>query len=57
MPYHLSHKLETYKDDEHHWITYCSVCSREEENLSTPCPGKFVSLTLDEKVDKTTEQD
>lgn len=42
MPEHSSHKLEAYKDDAHKWIVYCSVCSREEENLSTPCPGKFV---------------
>ena len=57
---HPSHKLDSYKDTDRRWIVFCKVCSREEENLSSPCPGKFVPLSQDkffnEPVDKTTER-
>lgn len=42
MSDHPSHKLDAYKDTDHKWVTFCMVCSREEENLIDPCPGKFV---------------
>lgn len=44
MSDHPSHKLDTYHDVDHKWVTFCTVCSREEENLSDPCPGKFVPV-------------
>lgn len=47
MSEHPTHKLDVYKDVEHKWVTFCRVCSREEENLSTTCPGKFVPLSVD----------
>lgn len=49
MSDHPTHKLDSYKDG-FKWVTFCRVCSREEENLSTPCPGKFVPLSQDKEI-------
>lgn len=48
MSEHSTHRIDSYKDG-HSWVVFCSVCSREEENLSAPCPGKFVPLSKDKE--------
>lgn len=55
MPDHPSHRLDSYVDSDRKRVVYCRVCSREEENLSSPCPGKFVPLSQDNEVDKLEE--
>mgnify|MGYP001596246982 FL=1 len=59
MSEHPSHKLDAYHDGDHKSVVFCRVCSREEENLGTPCPGKFVPLShdkLQKEVDNRSEQ-
>lgn len=55
---HPSHTLDAYQDSDRKWIVFCKVCSREEENLSTECPKKFIPLSQDATfaVDKDKEQ-
>ena len=45
MSEHPSHKLDSYKDTDRKWIVFCTLCSREEENLSSQCSGKFLPLS------------
>ena len=42
---HPTHRLNFYHDN-HKRIVYCEKCSREDADLSTPCPGKFVPLSV-----------
>lgn len=50
MSEHATHKqLDSYDNGDRKWVVFCSVCSREEENLSGPCPGRFVPLSKDKE--------
>lgn len=51
---HPSHKLDAYQDSAFKWVTFCSVCGKEEENLSCVCPGKYENKKH-EKVDTSSE--
>lgn len=54
MSEHPTHKLDSYADSDRRRVVFCVVCSREEENLGSPCPGKFVPLSHD-RVDTSKE--
>ena len=43
---HPTHRINFYHDNRKR-VVYCSVCSREEADLSTPCPGKFIPESAD----------
>lgn len=56
MTDHASHKISSYKDSDFKNVVFCRVCSREEKDLESPCPGKFVLLSVEKEVDKDMER-
>lgn len=52
---HPTHRLNFYQEDRKK-IVYCSVCSREETQLSAPCPGKYVPLSMEQNNTKIVDK-
>lgn len=40
---HPPHRMSQYADG-NVWVEFCTVCSAEGKQLSSPCPGEYVEI-------------